>query len=139
MTERWGRTAASRGTRALSLSLALLAAATAADLLGVAAGLALLWTAGAQLGTFGVLAGAFAVGLRLPALLRAERSRGVRFALLAVLGLAIFALAVWIRGDAGIPPDPAVLLAEAVATALVWLARRTDRARPAGPGAAHRP
>lgn len=115
------------GSGALALALSLLAAATGADLLGSLTGLRALWIAGADLGTLGVVAGAFAVGLRLPALLRASRGRAARFAALALPGLALFAVARWVRGDAAIPPDPAVLLAEPVALLLLWLARRATR------------
>jgi hypothetical protein len=55
-----------------------------------------------------------------------SRRRGRAAALLAALSL--FALAAWVRGNPAIPPDPAVLLAECIAAALLlagaWLGRR---------------
>lgn len=99
------------------IALALLLGAAAADLLGAAMDAPMLWEAGARLALAGIAAG----GLALLAGLRREGRRWRRTAaLLAALGL--FALAAWVRGSAAIPPDPGVLLVEAIAAALLLVA-----------------
>ncbi len=121
----------------------LLDIAFSLDLLGRLFGAEGLWTLGAHIAVAGVAAGVLA---GLPAGIlgaRVARGRPVRFAVLYLAGLALFALARWVRGDAAIPPEPVLVAAEAVADVLVlagawaggfldeWLGEGTRRGRPA--------
>lgn len=97
----------------------LLDTAFSLDLLGRLFGAEGLWTLGAHVAVAGVAAGLVA---GLPAGVmgaRAGRGRAVRFAVLYLAGLALFALARWVRGDAAIPPEPVLVTAEAVADVLL--------------------
>lgn len=97
----------------------LLDIAFSLDLLGRLFGAEGLWTLGAHVAVAGVAAGVLA---GLPAGIlgaRAGGGRPVRFAVLYLAGLALFALARWVRGDAAIPPEPVLVTAEAVADVLV--------------------
>ena len=121
----------------------LLDTAFSLDLLGRLFGAEGLWTLGAHVAVSGVAAGLLA---GLPAGItgaRAGSGRPVRFAVLYLAGLALFALARWVRGDAAIPPEPVLVAAEAVADMLVlggawaggflaeWLGDGTPGGRPA--------
>ena len=77
------------------------------------------WTLGAHAAVAGVAAGLLAglpAGTPGP---RAGRGRRVRFAALYGAGLALFALARWVRGDAAIAPEPVLVAVEGIADALV--------------------
>ncbi|HEV2146312.1 MAG TPA: hypothetical protein VGR37_02755 [Longimicrobiaceae bacterium] len=98
----------------------LLDTAFALDLVGRLLDAGGLWTAGGRVGTAGVVAGLVA---GLPAGLTGARRRGGRtaaFALPYLAGVALFALARWVRGDAAIPPEPVLVGAEGMATLLVY-------------------
>lgn len=122
-----GRGEPAAALRALSLSLGILAAATATDLLGARADLPALWAAGAHLVAAGVVVGTLATASLVASLRRGSKGRALRGAGLAGLALALFALTRWVRGDAAIPPDPAILLAEPLALGLLGLARWSVR------------
>jgi hypothetical protein len=115
----------------------LLDTAFSLDLLGRLFGAGWMWAAGAHLAVAGVAAG---LVLGLPAGVlgaRAGRGRPVRFALHYLAGLALFALARWVRGDAAIPPEPVLVAAAGIADALVlagaWAGGWLDRwLRPEG-------
>lgn len=97
----------------------LLDIAFSLDLLGRLFGAEGLWTLGAHVAVAGVAGGVLA---GLPAGIAgawAGGGRPVRFAVLYLAGLALFALARWVRGDAAIPPEPVLVAAEAVADVLV--------------------
>lgn len=107
-----------RTLRVLVLAPALLLdTAFAADLLGRLLGAEALWTAGAHLGGAGVAAG-LAAGL--PAGVVAARGRRFRFAVLYLAGVALFALARWVRGDAAVPPEAVLVALEGTAAALAY-------------------
>ena len=89
------------------------------------------WTLGAHAAVAGVAAGVLA-GLPAGTLgTRAGRGRRLRFAGLYAAGLALFALARWVRGDAAIPPEPVLVVVEAVADVLLlagaWAGGFLDR------------
>lgn len=97
----------------------LLDIAFSLDLLGRLFGAEGLWTLGAHVSVAGVAAGLLA---GLPAGVTGARAGGgrpVRFAVLYLVGLALFALARWVRGDAAIPPEPVLVTAEGIADVLV--------------------
>ena len=106
--------------RALVLAPAvLLDTAFGLDLLGRLFDAAGPWTLGAHAAAAGVAAGLLA-GLPAGTLgPRAGRGRRVRFAGLYGAGLALFALARWVRGDAAIPPESVLVTVEGIADALV--------------------
>jgi hypothetical protein len=109
--------------------IVLLDTAFSLDLLGRLFDAAGPWTLGAHAAAAGVAAGVLA---GLPAgTLGAGRGRRLRFAGLYAAGLALFALARWVRGDAAIPPEPVLLAVEAVADALLlagaWAGGFLDR------------
>ena len=101
------------------------------DLLGRLFGAEWMWVAGAHLAVAGVAAG-LALGLPAGVLgARTGRGRPVRFAALYLAGLALFALARWVRGDAAIPPEPVLVAAAGIADVLVlagaWAGGWLDR------------
>ncbi|HEX8276967.1 MAG TPA: hypothetical protein VF615_30275 [Longimicrobiaceae bacterium] len=109
----------------------VLDAAFGLDLLGRGFGAEWMWATGAHLAVAGVAAG-LVLGLLAGVVgARAGRGRPVRFALLYGLGLALFALARWVRGDAAIPPEPVLVAAEGIADVLVlagaWAGGWLDR------------
>lgn len=95
----------------------LLDTAFSLDLVGRLFGVAWLWTAGAHLAVAGVALGLVA---GLPAGAAGTRGRRWRFALPYLLGLALFALARWVRGDAAVPPEAVLVAAEGIAAALAY-------------------
>ena len=109
----------------------LLAAGTGADAVGSAAGQPILWVAAAYLLTAGILAGLAAGGMLLfrrldPAVRSNPPSHRTTWPLVGyALGIALFALARWVRGEAEIPPDPPILAAEVVASVAVIAAARS--------------
>lgn len=138
-----GRHAARSGetSRRVSLVLVLLPVllldtAFALDLAGRLLDAEGLWTAGGRLGAAGAAAGLVA---GLPAGVFGARARGgrpARFALLYLAGVALFALARWVRGDATIPPEPVLVSVEGVAVLLAyaggWTGGYFGRRRSAG-------
>jgi hypothetical protein len=109
---------------------ALAALAFGLDALGVTTDAPVLWHAG-YLAAWG---GAALAALRLPghALGWRRQHRPAPAALLNAAAAALLALAAWVRGDIGVPPDPPVLGAEALCAALLLSAGRLARpaARP---------
>jgi uncharacterized membrane protein len=117
--------------------LVLLLGTFFADAASAALGVPGLWITAWYLGIAGVVAGvvAAAAGLfdflvRLPRV-GAARRRALVHPLVNVVALALFALAWFVRGAVGVPPDPALLLIEGVAAVLLavgaWLGRRLAR------------
>jgi len=109
----------------------LLDAAFSLDLLGRLFDAEGPWTLGAHAAAAGVAAGVLA-GLPAGTLgARAGPGRRVRFAALYGAGLALFALARWVRGDAAIPPEPVLVAVEGIADALLlagaWAGGFLDR------------
>lgn len=109
----------------------LLDTAFSLDLLGRLLDAEGLWTLGAHAAVAGVAAGLLA-GLPAGTLgARGGRGRPVRFAGLYGTGLALFALARWVRGDAAIPPEPVLVAVEGMADVLVlagaWAGGFLDR------------
>jgi|GEM_PF-4741184 len=97
---------------------ALLDTAFALDLAGRWLHLEGLWTAGARVAVVGIAAGLL---LGLPAGVAGARAGGRRtgrYAALTLAGLALFALARWVRGDEAIPPEPVLVAAEGIAVVL---------------------
>ncbi len=97
---------------------ALLDTAFGLDLAGRWLHLEGLWTAGARVAVVGIAAGLLVgvpVGI---AGARAGGRRAGRFAALTLAGLALFALARWVRGDEAIPPEPVLVAAEGIAVVL---------------------
>ncbi|HEX2190765.1 MAG TPA: hypothetical protein VHG51_17790 [Longimicrobiaceae bacterium] len=104
---------------AVLLPAVLLDTAFTLDLVGRLSGAAWLWTAGAHLAVAGVALGVLA---GLPAGAVGARERGGRPGRLALLygaGLALFALARWVRGDAAVPPEAVLVAAEGIADAMM--------------------
>ncbi|HEX2092694.1 MAG TPA: hypothetical protein VHG28_09845 [Longimicrobiaceae bacterium] len=97
----------------------LLDTAFTADLLGRLFGVTWLWTAGAHLAVAGVAAG-LALGLPAGALASRGQGRPLRFVALYLLGLALFALTRWVRGDAAIPPEGVLVTLEGIAAVLAY-------------------
>ncbi|HEX6308279.1 MAG TPA: DUF2231 domain-containing protein [Longimicrobiales bacterium] len=104
---------------------AFLYGAFAFDVLGRVLGDARLWTTGAYLAVAGVGMGIVAA---VPGIIdyvytvppkSTGKKRATRHAVVNVTAIALFALAWWIRGSAGVPPDPAILLMEAVGVGLL--------------------
>jgi uncharacterized membrane protein len=115
------------------LPLLLLAGALAVDVAGALTLWPPLWVAGYYLTLAGVVAGLAAVAARLLARRRAAPPRGgsgwraAGYLLAGLAGLALFALAWWLRGHPEVAPDPGILVFEATALALLlagaWLGR----------------
>jgi uncharacterized membrane protein len=113
--------------------LLLLAGALALDTVGALALRPSLWVAGHYLTFAGVVAGLAAVAARLLVRRRGAPSRGASrwraagYLLASLAGLALFALAWWLRGHPEVAPDPGILVFEATAMALLlagaWLGR----------------
>lgn len=104
---------------------AFLWGAFAFDLAGLALGRPAWWTTGAHLAAAGVALGLLAaVSGALDYLHTVPpgstgKRRATKHAAVNLAALALFALARWLRGDAAVPPDPALLGAEAIAVALL--------------------
>lgn len=122
----------------------LLDTAFGLDLLGRLFDAEWTWTLGAHAAVAGVAAGLLA-GLPAGTLgSGAGGGRRLRFAGLYTAGLALFALARWVRGDAVIPPEPVLVAVEGIADALLlagawaggfldrWLGDGPRRGRSAG-------
>ncbi len=109
----------------------LLDTAFSLDLLGRLFGAEGLWTLGAHAAVAGVAAGLLGGVPAGVAGARAGRGRPLRFAAFYLAGLALFALARWVRGDAAIPPEPVLVAVELVADVLVlagaWAGGWLDR------------
>lgn len=110
-------------------------------MLGVQIDTAVLWIVGAHLEIVGVAVGTIARVAWLlsrpwtagkPSGIRRELARGIP----GIFALILFGLAWWVRGDTSIPPDPAVLLAEALAAALLVAGEWIERRAPDAPGPA---
>lgn len=98
---------------------ALLDLAFSLDLAGRLFGAPPLWTAGAHAAVAGIAAGLFA---GLPAGIagsRAAHGHTARFAALYFAGLALFALARWVRGHPAVPTEAVLVAAEGIADVLV--------------------
>jgi len=110
-----------------------LGAAYGLDLTGVLLAVPGVWTAGGVLGWPAVAAGVLATLLTSYDYLSDPPRGSMRgpprlwHLLLAVLGVALYALSRWVRGTAAVPPDPVLLWSQGIAVALwAWsfLARR---------------
>lgn len=122
----WARPHALHAVPAL-VSAGCLIAAPILDLVGRVSGWSGLWTAGSHVLSAGAVVGVVAVasgGLAHRALPKASaaRRRSARHAALTFVALALLMLARWVRGHPGVPPDPPVVAAEAIAAGLVLIA-----------------
>lgn len=109
-----------------ALPAALLGAALAGDLTGLAFQRPALWIAAAHLALAGVVLGvagaAARLALRLAPRAAAEPFGSGRRGFALAAALALFALARWVRGHPAVPPDPPVIGAEMIGVALLALA-----------------
>jgi nitrite reductase/ring-hydroxylating ferredoxin subunit/uncharacterized membrane protein len=107
--------------------LAFLIGALLADLAGRVFDVAQLWTVGAYLALAGIVAGLLAA---VPGIIdyrytvppeSSGKRRARKHALVNVSALVLFAIARWVRGAPGVPPDTPVLVLEAIgAGLLIW-------------------
>jgi uncharacterized membrane protein len=111
----------------LALAVAMLAAALAADVAGTLTGLPALWIGAWYLSLAGAVTGLLALMVEAVRRLIVRTPRHVTtrwmvgHIVLTPFALLLFALAWYVRGAPEIPPDPATLLIQGVALALLLL------------------